>query len=83
MTIWQNLITTQQNGRYGRYAWVKRNCNDHGGEHGALLYGLIGTYRLNSIDPEAYLRYLLSVLREWPSNKVAELLLWNVDLTNK
>ncbi|EIX6435721.1 transposase [Salmonella enterica] len=39
--------------------------------------------RLNGIDPEAYLRYTLSVLPEWPSNKVAELLPWNVDLTNK
>ncbi|WP_419722364.1 hypothetical protein, partial [Serratia liquefaciens] len=26
---------------------------------------------------------ILSVLPEWPSNKVAELLPWNVDLTNK
>ncbi|CAB5587051.1 Transposase and inactivated derivatives [Citrobacter werkmanii] len=57
--------------------------SDHGGERGALLYGLIGTCRLNGIDPEAYLRYILSVLPEWPSNKVAELLPWNVDLTNK
>ncbi|EJX0850395.1 transposase, partial [Salmonella enterica] len=57
--------------------------SDHGGERGALLYELIGTCRLNGIDPEAYLRYILSVLPEWPSNKVAELLPWNVDLTNK
>lgn len=28
--------------------------SDHGGERGALLYGLIGTCRLNGIDPEAY-----------------------------
>ncbi|EGR71310.1 IS66 transposase, partial [Escherichia coli O104:H4 str. LB226692] len=28
----------------------------------ALLYGLIGTCRLNGIDPEAYLRHILSVL---------------------
>jgi hypothetical protein len=26
---------------------------------------------------------ILSVLLEWPSNKVAELLAWNVELTNK
>lgn len=26
--------------------------NDHGGERGALLYGLIGSCRLNGIDPE-------------------------------
>ncbi len=57
--------------------------SDHGGERGALLYGLIGTCRLNGIDPEAYLRHILSVLPEWPSNKVAELLPWNADLTNK
>ncbi|ECD9518271.1 IS66 family transposase [Salmonella enterica subsp. diarizonae] len=57
--------------------------NNHGGERGALLYGLIGTCRLNGIDPEAYLRHILSVLPEWSSNKVAELLPWNVDLSNK
>ncbi|END8649803.1 transposase domain-containing protein, partial [Escherichia coli] len=57
--------------------------NDHGGERGALLYGLIGTCRLNGIDPEAYLRHILSVLPEWPSNRVEELLPWNVVLTNK
>uniref|UniRef100_UPI001033B062 transposase domain-containing protein n=1 Tax=Klebsiella quasipneumoniae TaxID=1463165 RepID=UPI001033B062 len=57
--------------------------SDHGGERGALLYGLIGTCRLNGIDPEAYLRHILSVLPEWPSNKVAELLPWNVVLTDK
>ncbi len=57
--------------------------SDHGGERGALLYGLIGTCRLNGIDPEGYLRHILSVLPEWPINKVAELLPWNVDLTNK
>lgn len=57
--------------------------SDHGGERGALLYGLSGTCRLNGIAPEAYLRHILRVLPEWPSNKVAELLPWNVALTNK
>ncbi|WP_425341884.1 transposase domain-containing protein [Escherichia coli] len=28
------------------------------------MYGLIGTCRLNGIDPEAYLRHILSVLPE-------------------
>ena len=57
--------------------------SDHGGGCGALLYGLIGTCRLNSIDPEAYLRHILNVLPEWPSNRVGELLPWKVVLTNK
>ncbi|AKA92111.1 putative transposase [Escherichia coli 2-222-05_S3_C2] len=52
--------------------------NDHSGERGALLYGLIGTCRLNSIDPEAYLRHILGVLLEWPSNRVDERSPWNV-----
>lgn len=47
--------------------------SDHGGERGALLYGLIGTCKLNGIDPEAYLRHILRVLPEWPCNKVARL----------
>ncbi|HHL2713178.1 TPA: transposase domain-containing protein, partial [Yersinia enterocolitica] len=54
----------------------------HGGERSARVYGLIGTCKLNGIDPEAYLRHILSVLPAWPCNKVAELLPWNVDLTS-
>lgn len=38
--------------------------SDHGGERGALLYGLINPCHLNGIDPEAYLRHILSVLPE-------------------
>ncbi|EJD4283024.1 TPA: transposase domain-containing protein, partial [Escherichia coli O103:H2] len=34
------------------------------GERSALLYGLIGTCLLNDIDPEEYLRHILSVLPE-------------------
>ncbi|WP_162780036.1 transposase domain-containing protein, partial [Escherichia coli] len=60
-----------------------KNFMFFGGERSALLYGLIGTCRLNGIDPEAYLRHILSVLPEWPSNRVDELLPWNVVLTNK
>ncbi|HHS9230115.1 TPA: transposase domain-containing protein, partial [Escherichia coli] len=68
---------------YGLIGTCRLNGSDHGGERGALLYGLIGTCRLNGIDPEAYLRHILSVLPEWPSNRVDELLPWNVVLTNK
>ena len=48
--------------------------SDHGDERGALLYWLIG---INGIDPEAYLRHILSVLPEWLSNRVDELLPWS------
>ncbi|KFX15355.1 transposase [Pectobacterium parvum] len=39
------------------------NC-DHCGKLGALLYGLLGTRRLNGIDLKTYFRHLLSVLLE-------------------
>lgn len=53
---------------------------DHGDDRGAMLYSLIGTCKLNGIDLEAYLRHILSVLADWPINRVAELLPWNVGL---
>lgn len=82
VTVWRNPTITPRSGRSGAVCLGKKNYiffgSDHGGERGALLYGLIGTCRLNGIDPEAYLRHILSVLPEWPSNRVGELLPWNV-----
>jgi hypothetical protein len=52
--------------------------SDRGGESAAALYSLIGTAKLNGIDPEAYLRNLLSRVAEHPINRIAELLPWNV-----
>ncbi len=46
-------------------------------------YGSERTCCLNGINPQAYLRHILSVLLKWPSNRVDELLPWNVALTNK
>lgn len=57
--------------------------SDHGGDKGAALYSLIGTCKLNGIDPEAYLRHILSFLSDWPIIRVVELLHWNVDLDTK
>ncbi|HAG0930186.1 TPA: IS66 family transposase [Salmonella enterica] len=57
--------------------------NDHGGDRGAMVYSLIETCKLNGINPEAYLRHILSLLPEWPANRVSELLPWNVELTTK
>ena len=51
---------------------------DSGGERAAAMYGLIGTARLNGIDPEAYLRYVFTHIADYPINRVADLLPWNV-----
>jgi transposase len=52
--------------------------SDAGGERAAAIYSLIGTAKLNGIDPEAYLREVLSRAGDHPVNRIEELLPWNV-----
>lgn len=51
---------------------------DSGGERAAAIYTLIGTAKLNGIDPEAYLRAVLTRIADHPINRVDELLPWRV-----
>ncbi len=52
--------------------------SDGGGESAAAIYSLIGTAKLNGIDPESYLRNVLSRISEHPIKRIEELLPWNV-----
>lgn len=54
--------------------------SDAGGERAASLYSLLGSARLNDINPEIYLRQVLTVIADYPVNRVAELLPWNLKL---
>nr|WP_250665795.1 transposase domain-containing protein [Escherichia coli] len=38
------------------------------------------TCKLNGVEPESYLRYVLDVIADWPINRVGELLPWRVAL---
>lgn len=51
--------------------------SDAGGERAALMYSLIGTAKLNGINPEAYLRYVLDRIADHPINRIDELLPWH------
>ena len=51
--------------------------SDAGGERAAAIYSLIGTAKLNGLDPEAYLRHGLSRIADHPINRIQELLPWN------
>ena len=51
---------------------------DSGGERAAAIYTLVETAKLNGIDPEAYLRYVLGRISDHPINRVEELLPWHV-----
>jgi hypothetical protein len=42
------------------------------------MYSLIGSARLNGIDPEAYLHYVIERIADHPANRIDELLPWNV-----
>ena len=52
--------------------------SDAGGERAAAMYGLIGSAKLNGLDPEAYLRDVLGRIADHPIHRIAELLPWNV-----
>nr|WP_234775249.1 IS66 family transposase [Paraburkholderia tropica] len=52
--------------------------SDSGGERAAAMYSLIGTCKLNEINPRAYLEYVLTHIADHRVNRIDELLPWNV-----
>ena len=52
--------------------------SDSGGQRAASLYSLIGTAKLNGLDPAFYLRTVLATIAEHPINRIKEMLPWNI-----
>jgi transposase len=52
--------------------------SDAGGERAAAMYSLLGSAKLNGVDPEAYMTAVLRRIADHPINRIAELLPWNL-----
>ncbi|MEQ8784573.1 MAG: IS66 family transposase [Roseibium album] len=59
----------------GRKNWLFAG-SDKGGERAAGILSLIETAKLNGLDPEAYLRDVLTRIADHPVNRIDELLPW-------
>jgi len=57
--------------------------SDRGGESAAAIYSLIGTAKLNDLNPESYLRDVLSRIADHPINRIDDLLPWNLSAENQ
>src|SRR5690242_10262874 len=60
----------------GRKSWLFAG-SDRGGERAAAIYTLIGTAKLNNIDPQAWLADVLRRIADHPAARLAELLPWH------
>jgi transposase len=60
----------------GRKSWLFAG-SDRGGERATFMYTLIGTAKLNDVDPQAWLAHALASIAETPQDRLHELLPWN------
>jgi len=50
------------------------------GQSAAMIYSLIGTAKLNDLDPFRYLHAVIERINDHPVNAVDQLLPWNIEL---
>jgi len=60
----------------GRKSWLFAG-SERGGHRAAVMYTLIGTAKLNGIDPQAWLADVIARISDIPVSRLPELLPWN------
>jgi transposase len=66
----------------GRKNWLFAG-SDKGGERAAAILSLIETAKLNGLDPEAYLRDVLTRIADHPITRIDELLPWKAGINDQ
>ncbi len=60
----------------GRKSWLFAG-SDRGGNRAAFMYSLIGTAKLNDVDPQAWLADVLDRIADTPVSRLGDLLPWS------
>ncbi len=60
----------------GRKSWLFAG-SERGGHRAAFMYSMIGTAKLNDIDPQAWLADVIARISNLPVSRLPELLPWN------
>ena len=60
----------------GRHNWTFAG-SDEGGCRAAAIYTLVGSCKLNGVDPQAWLAHVLANLPDHLASRIGELLPWN------
>lgn len=63
----------------GRKNWTFAG-SDKGGDSAAIIYTIIETAKLNKVNPWKYLQKVLDIIQDYNSNKLEDLLPWNLTL---
>lgn len=63
----------------GRKNWLFAG-SDSGGQTAAAIYSLIETAKLHNINPWLYMKQVLTQIQDYNSQKLADLLPWNIKL---
>ena len=63
----------------GRKNWLFAG-SDKGGKTAAIIYTILETAKLNNVNPVKYLHKVFDIIQDYQSNKLQDLLPWNIKL---